>query len=316
MSRRMVKLIHADGFFPNNDAENLKNLAQGLQFVPKPYGYEIENFNLIFPDSETIFHKVLGERVTVDPKRSGVIRKPNNNAIHFEHFDSSEEWCFVVALEPTEVNFWHHIDPKEGMGDFSKPDGYHALQEIQYNYKNLFEWKIHTNIILETNQCLFFRPWVFHSLYDGMVQYYRLLADTKYRILVMGLPGSSRASIAHKLSQRIGSDATLLRSYDLRHANKDVDFTQDGQMRHCYRLLNLARSSTTPITIIDMACPLEKMRQILNPDVIVWVGGKNQSEYKELNEMYEFPFAYDIACYDDSDDTINSIINRVLTKRI
>jgi hypothetical protein len=316
MSRRMVKLIHADGFFPNNDADNLKKLADGLQFVQKPYGYELENFNLIFPDSEIIFHKVLGERVIVDPKRSGIIRKPNNNAIHFEHFHSTEEWCFVVALEPTEINFWHHINEKDQLGDFSKPDGYDALHEINYNYNNLFEWKIHTNIILETNQCLFFRPWVFHSLYDGMVQYYRLIADTKYRILIMGVPGSSRASIAHKLSQRMGTDATLLRSFDLRKLNKDLDFTVDGQMRHCYRMLNLARSTPTPITIIDMACPLPKMRDILNPDIIVWVPDKQQSNYPELDKIYEPPFSFDIACFDDSDNTIDQIINRILTKRL
>lgn len=314
MSRRMVKLIHADGFFPNNDAENLRNLAQGLQFTQQPYGYEIPNFNLIFPDSEIILHKVLGERVIVDPKRSGVIRKPNNNAIHFEHFESTEEWCFIVALEPTEVNFWHHIDPKEGLGDFSKPDGYNALQEVQYNYNNLFEWKIHTNIVLEQNQCLFFRPWVFHSLYSGMIQYYRLLADKNFRILVMGMPGSCRSSVAKKLSERIGSDATLLQSYNLRKSNKDIDFSEDGRIRHAYRMLNLARETKTPVTIIDMACPLVKMRQILNPDIIVWVSNNTLPKHSDLDQTYFPPHMYDIECLDDSDQTINEIIKRILTK--
>ena len=46
MSRSMVKLIHADGFFPNKDADNLKQLADGLTFVEQPYGFEVPNFNL------------------------------------------------------------------------------------------------------------------------------------------------------------------------------------------------------------------------------------------------------------------------------
>jgi hypothetical protein len=312
----MVKLIHADGFFPNNDATNLKNLAEKLQFVQQPYGYEVPNFNLIFPDSESIFYKVLGERVTVDPKRSGVIRKPNNNEIHYEHFDSTEEWCFVVALEPTTINFWHHLDPKGEIGSLGTPDYRNALQGVDFSYHNLFEWNIHTNIVMETNQGLFFRPWVFHSLESGLVQYYRLIADKQYRILVMGLPGSSRSSIVHKLANVIAEEASILDSYGLRQQFKDIDFTEDGQMRHCYRILDLARAATTPVTVINMTCPLPKMREILNPDIIVWASDGNECPYSELNEMFVPPMKHDIECKDSSDSTISDIIKRIMTKRI
>lgn len=316
MSRSMVKLIHADGFFPGNDAENLRNLANGLDFVQKPYGYELPNFNLIFPDSETIFHKVLGERVTVDPARSGVVRKPNNNAIHFEEYESAEEWCFVVALEPTVINFWYHIDPTEKLGELGTPDARNALQGANFNYYNIFEWKIHTNIVLETNQCLFFRPWVFHSLQDGLVQYYRLLADKKYRILVMGLPGSSRSAITEKLANIIGGDVSVLNSNQLRHQHKDVDYTVDGQLRHCYRVLKLARSVTTPVALINMACPLPKMREILNPDIVVWASDTDKCQYDQLNDIFVPPMFYDIECKDSSDQTIESILKRIASKRV
>ena len=164
MSRSMVSLIHADEFFPGKDAENLRDAVRGMNFVEMPYGMELSNFNLIFPDSEIIFKNVLGERVIVDPLRSGIIRKPTHNRIHFEQYDSPDEWCFIVALEPTTINLWHHIDPKDGMGDVAKADAKHAMvAEGIYNYNNLFEWKIHTNIIIETNQCLFIRH-VYNSL--------------------------------------------------------------------------------------------------------------------------------------------------------
>lgn len=316
MSRSMVKLMHADGFFPNNDAQNLKTVADNLDFVQKPYGYELPNFNLIFPNIETIFHKVVGERVTVDPERSGVVRKPNNNAIHYEHFESTEEWCFVIALEPTVINFWYHIDPKDKMGELGVPDARSALDGTDFNYNNMFEWKIHTNIVLETNQALFFRPWVFHSLQDGMVQYYRMTSDKQFRVLVMGLPGSSKSAISHKLANLIGQDATLINSTEIRHNSKDVDFSKDGQLRHCYRLLKMARSSKTPVTIINMACPLPQMREILNPDIVVWASDAEQSEYVELNDMFVPPMMYDIDCKDSSEKTMNEIIKRMMTKRI
>lgn len=311
----MVKLIHADGFFPGEEAALLKNLVENLQFIETSHGLEVQNFNLIFPDSEQIFNKVLGERVTVDTKRSGVVRRPNHNLIHFEEFESTEEWCFMVALEPTTVNFWYHIDDKDKLGEWGKVNAKNALEGVEFNYRNLFEWKIHTNILLETNQCLFYRPWVFHSLEEGMIQYYRLLADNKFRILVMGMPGSFKNSIAEKLAERF-ENVSIINSMQQRISHKDIDFSADGQLRHCYRLLNLARNSQTQITIINMACPLPKMRQILNSDIVVWVSDKTESIYSELNEMYVPPIYFDIECNDDSDESIDHIVKRILTKRV
>ena len=315
MSRRMVKLIHADEFFPKDEATALKNMVQGLQFVPTRHGMEIANFNLIFPDSEQIFYKVLGERVAVDVKRSGVIRKPDNNLIHYEEFESSEEWCFMVALENTVVNFFYHTDPNQGLGDLADANARSAFDGTEFDYRNLFEWKIHTNIHLETNQCLFFRPWVFHSLQEGLIQYYRLIADNKFRILVMGIPNSSKNSVCEKLQQRF-ENASILNSMQQRILHKDVDFTEDGQMRHCYRMLNLARNSQSLVTIMNMVCPLPKMRQILNPDIVVWVNDGAESSYEELNKMFVPPFYYDIECNDDSDHTIDQIVKKIMTKRV
>lgn len=313
-NRSMVKLIHADGFFPNNDAENLRNVVKDLDFVQKEYGYELPNFNLIFPDVETIFHAVLGERVTVDPKRSGIVRKPFNNAIHFESFDTPNEWCFIVALEPTTINLWYHIEDST-MGEFSKADSKNVFSGAKFNYMNLFEWKITTNIILEQNEGIFIRPWVFHSLQDGLVQYYRLLADDKYRILVMGYPGSKKDSVAEKLSKKF-ENCTVIDSMEERVKAKDIDFTVDGHMRHCYRILNQARASKSQVTIVNMSTPLAKMRQILNPDIVVWVSDKTECEFEEVNKMYEVPQVYDIECTDDSDESIDYIIKRIVTKRL
>ena len=311
----MVKLIHADGFFPGNEATSLRNMVENLQFVETPHGLEVQHFNLIFPDSEQIFHKVLGERVSVDTKRSGVVRKPNHNLIHFEEFETTEEWCFMVALEPTTVNFFYHIDGKDKPGEFGEVNAKTALDGFEFNYRNLFEWKIHTNILLETNQCLFYRPWVFHSLEEGMIQHYRLLADNKFRILVMGMPGSFKNSITEKLAKKF-ENVSIINSMQQRILHKDVDFSIDGQIRHCYRLLSLARNSHTQVTIINMACPLPKMRQILNSDIVVWVSDKTESVYDELNQIYVPPVYFDIECNNDSDESIEQIVKRLLTKRV
>lgn len=175
VNKAAIKLIHADGFFPPGEELSLISAVKDLRYEMKPYGYEVQNINLIFKDIEPVFSKMLGEPVTLDKQKSGVFRKPINNIIHIEDFSSINEWCFIIALESTTFNIFHHTsDTRFASGEV---DHETALTKADFNYRNLFEWKLVTNIHLTPNQGVFFRPWCFHSLENGIVQYYRLLPD-------------------------------------------------------------------------------------------------------------------------------------------
>ncbi len=175
VNKAAIKLIHADGFFPKGDEKSLLNAIKDLRYVQTSYGYEVPDVNLIFKDIDTVFSKMLGENIQLDKKRSGIFRKPINNIIHVEDFVSTNEWCFIVALEPTTFNIFHHTSDSR----FVDPvvDHETALTGHNFNYRNLFEWKLVTNIYLTANQGVFFRPWCFHSLENGIIQYYRLLPE-------------------------------------------------------------------------------------------------------------------------------------------
>jgi hypothetical protein len=174
INRTSIKLIHADGFFPKNEAESFYHVVRDLQYVEGEYGLEIPNFNLVLNDIHLVFSKILAEEVIVDHKRSGIVRKPYNNMIHFETFESPNEWCFILALEKTTLNIFKHVKDIR-YNDYGLTDSKNVLDGYRFNYNNLFEWDIVSNIILECNQGVFIRPWVFHSLQDGIVQYYRIL---------------------------------------------------------------------------------------------------------------------------------------------
>lgn len=174
INRTSIKLIHADGFFPKGEADALCSVVTDLQYVKGEYGLELPNFNLILPDIHLVFSKILGEDVIIDRKRSGTIRRPYNGMIHFESFDSPNEWCFILALEKTTLNIFKHIEDIR-LGSIDKTNSRNVLEGYQFNYNNLFEWDITSNILLECNQGVFIRPWVFHSLSDTLVQYYRVL---------------------------------------------------------------------------------------------------------------------------------------------
>jgi hypothetical protein len=144
-------------------------ISKSLPFIDKEYGLEVDQFNLTFPGLDPIFSKLVGEEVTVDDERSGIFRKPTNCLIHFESFDTLNEWCFIIALERTTFNLYNHLE------SFGVVNARSALDGYRWNYRNMFEWDYYTNILLEPNQGVIFRPWLFHSIENGLVQYYRLI---------------------------------------------------------------------------------------------------------------------------------------------
>jgi len=158
----LIKLLQADNFFKDEDVQIMFNATNNLQFVEKEHGLEIENFNMVIPDLDQIFSKLLAEEVTVDEENSGIFRKPNQN-IHFETFTSLSDWVFIVALQFTSFTLYHHLDgPKT------------ALDEYRLNYKDFMKWDCHTNIFLQPNEGIIFRPWLFHALDPGLIQLYKL----------------------------------------------------------------------------------------------------------------------------------------------
>jgi acylphosphatase len=311
--RAMVKLIHADGFFGGDDANRYPAIVGNLNFVEKEYGHELEHFNMILKGIEPVFSKVLGEKIQLDHKRSGIFRRPSQ-FIHFEGYESLDEWCFVVALEKTSFNLWHHLG--SGLGESGKADAKSALDGWEYNYRNLLEWNIDTNIVLEANQGVFFRPWMFHSLDEGkLVQYYRLLADRSIRVLIMGLPGSGKERLAKRVGKLL-PNSTVLHSSKIRVKEKDIDYSVDGQMRHAYRMLEYCRLQKKENVIIDMSCPLPEMREILNPDIIIWVNTKPSSGNKEADEMFVQPIHYDARFRKIGKNEIEEVVERTLSKRV
>jgi hypothetical protein len=162
MIHPLVKIITVDGFFSNEEAQRLCNITYNLQYVQKEFGEEIDQFNMVPEDSNKMFSNILGTNMTVDEDRSGVFRKPQN-LIHFEGFDGTDEWIFAVALQQSTFNVYQHSS-----GNVNALGGY------KYNYRNLFEWDLKVNYVLDPGQGVLFRPWLFHSFDTGLIQLFRL----------------------------------------------------------------------------------------------------------------------------------------------
>ena len=163
MIHPLVKIITVDGFCTQEQARNLALVVHSLPYDQYEFGKQISNFNLTPEDGNELFSKMLNTSIEVDEDNSGIFRIPDS-FIHFESFESMNEWMFVCALEDnTTFNVFEHQS-----GATTALDGY------QFNYRNLFEWDLQINYILKAGQGVLFRPWLFHSFVQGSIQLFRL----------------------------------------------------------------------------------------------------------------------------------------------
>lgn len=157
----ILKTITVDGFYTPESAKNISAALFNASYDNYEFGKQITNFNMMNDEIGDLFSKVLKINVAVD-QSSGFFRIPKL-FIHFESFESLDDWLFIVALESSTFNIYEH-----NSGACSALDGY------EFNYRNLFDWNLKANYILNPGQGIFFRPWLFHSFDKGLIQMFKV----------------------------------------------------------------------------------------------------------------------------------------------
>ncbi len=110
------------------------------------------------------------------------------------------------------------------------------------------------------------------------------------KILIMGLPGSGKTTLAKKLKDILNAD--WLNADLVRRRYKDWDFSKEGIIRQSHRMLKLARRSKKKIVIADFICPYAEGRKIFKPDFLVWVDTIKKGRYSRINKIFEKPKKY------------------------
>lgn len=159
-----IKTMTIDGFYSLEEAKRIYSVIEGLasNLRQDEFGKELKNFNMISDDADELFSKTLNKKLTVDMNNSGIFRVPEL-FIHFESFDTLQDWVFVVAIDNSTFNIFEH-----------QCGAKHALHGHNYNYRNLLEWDLTVNYLLQPGQGIFFRPWLFHSFDQGLIQIFKL----------------------------------------------------------------------------------------------------------------------------------------------
>jgi GTPase SAR1 family protein len=112
----------------------------------------------------------------------------------------------------------------------------------------------------------------------------------KRKILIMGLPGSGKTTLAEKLVPRLNAswfnaDAVRQDIYG------ELGFSKEDRLTHSKRMGKLCdwASMSGNFTVADFICPTEETRDAFNPDYIVWVDRIKKGRYEDTNKIFEDP---------------------------
>jgi energy-coupling factor transporter ATP-binding protein EcfA2 len=139
------------------------------------------------------------------------------------------------------------------------------------------------------------------------------------RILIMGLPGAGKTTLAEALKNRLEAhDKKLvwLNADRVRAEYDDWDFSETGRIRQSKRMRELADKLECDYAIADFVAPLVEMRHNYRADWTIWVDTIREGRYADTNAMFDPPEIYDFRITEqDAEKWADFIAEHILYNR-
>ena len=111
-------------------------------------------------------------------------------------------------------------------------------------------------------------------------------------ILIMGLPGSGKTTLASELVPLL--KAKWLNADEVRKEANDWDFSAEGRTRQAKRMWAKAKEFRDQgnHVVADFVCPTPAARELFPADFIVWVDTIKEGRFDDTNKMFVKPEKY------------------------
>jgi len=132
------------------------------------------------------------------------------------------------------------------------------------------------------------------------------------RILIMGLPGSGKTTLAgalkkylelhgemsyaratHEFIGDFNCKVTWFNADDIRRNYNDWDFSNDGRIRQSIRMFQFSMEAGGDYVICDFVAPLVEMRNNFKADWTIWMDTIKEGRYEDTNKAFIEPEQYD-----------------------
>jgi adenylylsulfate kinase len=112
-------------------------------------------------------------------------------------------------------------------------------------------------------------------------------------ILIMGLPGSGKTTLANELAPML--NAKRLNADEVRKEANDWDFSEEGRKRQSKRMADFALKlkEERSNVVADFICPTPEARSLFPADYVIWVDTIKEGRFDDTNKMFIKPEKFD-----------------------